>query len=387
MGDSDGTGGTRGLRGRGSGVAVVLFLVAAAVVVAAAFLGRRAGDPRVDGGFFEGSWPDTGPVALGFWETDGRIEGLLNREVSDDGDPVAGIRLGPHSALLVVHRWVEAEDEPVGVARLWVHWDGGVGDLRVEREDTAVGRRRTAVFRRRAGVRECRASLSMRIGAYGHRSTFRFPYPDPDGDGAEAPLARSLGESVRECRNGFMGGLSDVWDGIRNPGYSGNEWELLATPQLRRLEPDLVSVLVRTYPYRGGNGNWMRYATWTRVTDGGVARPLRLAELFREDGRWVRYLRTACALELARLDAAWPGDATAETTEDGKPNLPAPLEEDLFTLSSTGLQLHFDPYEAGSGAQGGFVVHVPFSDLRPYLRPEWRERLEGRGSARGPAAR
>jgi hypothetical protein len=149
----------------------------------------------------------------------------------------------------------------------------------------------------------------------------------------------------------------------------------LSLEVLRRLEADLVSVLVETYPYRGGNGNWTRYAAWNRIRDNGKVRPLKLEELFREDGAWIRYLRTACAVELRGLGATWPDEATAETDAEGKPNLPAPLEQQRFTLSATGLQLQFDPYEAGSGAQGGFTVHIPFSDLGRYLRPEWRRRL------------
>lgn len=358
-----------------SRTSAVRFAFAAAALAAALALWRRNEDPVLDGGFFAGTWPDTGPVALGFWEEDGLLRGVLNREESDDGDSVSGIRLDRRNALLVVHRWVEGEDGPVGVARLWVHGDRADGDLHIERVDAAGARRVPEMFQRLGCVREGRAKLSLRIGAYGHRSTFRFPYPASVGSGGSADLWDSLKASVHAERRGAMGGLSEAWDGIRNPGFSGNEWEYLATPRLRRSDADLVSVLVETYPYRGGNGNWTRYAAWNRIRDDGKVRPLRLEELFREDGAWIRYLRTACAVELRRLGAAWPGEATAETDAEGGPRLPAPLEEQRFTLSATGLQLQFDPYEAGSGAQGGFSVHIPFSDLGRHLRPEWRRRL------------
>jgi hypothetical protein len=49
-------------------------------------------------------------------------------------------------------------------------------------------------------------------------------------------------------------------------------------------------------------------------------------------------------------------------------------DEDLdalrFTASSAGVFAHFEEYEAGSYAEGDYVVHLPWASLAPWVRPE-----------------
>jgi hypothetical protein len=46
------------------------------------------------------------------------------------------------------------------------------------------------------------------------------------------------------------------------------------------------------------------------------------------------------------------------------------LQSLKFTATASGLQIQFDPYEAGSFAEGRYVVELPWSSLRTWVRPE-----------------
>ena len=43
---------------------------------------------------------------------------------------------------------------------------------------------------------------------------------------------------------------------------------------------------------------------------------------------------------------------------------------DVFTLSPTGLQIYFNPYAIASGANGEFVVHFDYGELKDLLRTD-----------------
>ena len=43
---------------------------------------------------------------------------------------------------------------------------------------------------------------------------------------------------------------------------------------------------------------------------------------------------------------------------------------DTFTLSPTGLQIYFNPYAIASGADGEFVVHFDYAELKDLLRDD-----------------
>ena len=42
----------------------------------------------------------------------------------------------------------------------------------------------------------------------------------------------------------------------------------------------------------------------------------------------------------------------------------------VFTMSVEGLQLYFNPYTIGSGAEGSFVIHFDDRELSDLLRPQ-----------------
>jgi hypothetical protein len=101
---------------------------------------------------------------------------------------------------------------------------------------------------------------------------------------------------------------------------------------------------------------------------GSGVRPLKLGELFHanattgtpdEDPPWRLNLRARCVPKLKLLGAPQP-EAVLEKD--------FPL--DTFTLSPTGLQIYFNPYAIASGADGEFVVHFDYAEVKDLLRTD-----------------
>ncbi len=84
--------------------------------------------------------------------------------------------------------------------------------------------------------------------------------------------------------------------------------------------------------------------------------------MFEEETPWADFLKKHCEADLTRhLDHAVSVDS---------------LPTHNFTVTHQGLQLLFDPYEVASGAEGAQVVHIPWSALKPFLKP-FRPRQPG----------
>ena len=75
------------------------------------------------------------------------------------------------------------------------------------------------------------------------------------------------------------------------------------------------------------------------------------------------------ALEFVRIteaaaiaSARWMGRGDKESADQAAVDAP-------FTFSPAGVEFHFAPYHVGSYAEGMYYVLVPYSVLKPVLRP------------------
>ena len=209
-------------------------------------------------------------------------------------------------------------------------------------------------FRRRAG---------LRLGRLGGTQEYLAQFPHlPATNAFHAALNREIIAQCETAAAEFTSEPFSFWKDMVQmrdlPGF--NEYTLSANWQLRWLTTNLASFYVWSYDETGGNGNHSHFhgANFLATADG--LRELTLAELFRPEVDWRSELRTRCVPKL-KADGA-PTSAMEQVIQPD-------TAVDTFTLSPTGLQLIFNPYAIASGAEGEFVVHFDYAELKELLRP------------------
>jgi hypothetical protein len=210
-------------------------------------------------------------------------------------------------------------------------------------------------FRRRTG---------LRLGQWGGTKEFRAQFPRlPSGSEFHSAIGREI---VRQCEAAaaeFTADPLEFWREnwrSRQPSMM-NTHELTAHWQLRLLTTNLASFCVWSYDEVGGNGNHSHWRGANFIATAGGLRQLELAELLRPELSWQVELRQRCVPKLAASGA--PGRAQGAVTDPD-------TNVDVFTLSPTGLQIYFNPYEIASGADGEFVVHFDYAELKDLLRTD-----------------
>jgi hypothetical protein len=142
-----------------------------------------------------------------------------------------------------------------------------------------------------------------------------------------------------------------------------------------------VSVLHVCYRNVGGvHGN--THVAYSNFIDGAAGVEwLDFAALFKQPFGWQDQVRRLLLEDLRRQGASW---AQAEGPPPSIEEFQGPVlrfnEEDLaelkFTISSDGVFVHFEEYEAGSYAEGDYVVLLSWKKLSPWIRPDVIQALE-----------
>lgn len=213
-------------------------------------------------------------------------------------------------------------------------------------------------FRRLAGVR---------FGRVGGTQEYCAQFPRlPETNVFLAAVNREIIAHCQAGADGFNSEAFEFWKWmIRTrelPGF--NQHELTANWQLRLLTTNLASFSVWSHDVNGGNGNHSHWHGANFIEEGGGVREFAVGELFREDSGWPAELRLRCVPKLKTISAPRP-----EAVFDKDVTL------DVFTLSPTGLQIYFNPYAIASGADGEFVVHFDYAELKDLLRTDGPARL------------
>ena len=208
-------------------------------------------------------------------------------------------------------------------------------------------------FRRLAGVR---------FGRVGGTQEYRAQFPRlPDGEPFAAAISREI---LRQCEadaDGFNSEAFEFWKWMIRARElpSFNQHELTANWQLRLLTTNLASFSVWSHDVNGGNGNHSHWHGANFTAEGDGAREFDLSEVFRQESGWLAELRVRCVPKLKAISAPRP-DAVLDKD----------VALDAFTLSPTGLQIYFNPYAIASGADGEFVVHFDYAELKDLLRTD-----------------
>ena len=219
-------------------------------------------------------------------------------------------------------------------------------------------------FRRRTG---------LRLGQWGGTLEFRAQFPRlPEGDPFAAAVTREI---LRQCETEsaeFMRSGPEFWrDMIRERQlHFFNQHELSANWQLRLLTTNLASFCVWSYDAVGGNGNHSHWQGANFMSVPGGLRELKLAELLSSAQDWQAQVRARCVPKLRAIGVR-EGICNNVTDPD--------TVIETFTLSPTGLQIYFNPYAIASGADGEFVVHFDYAELKDLLRDDGPARWLPRG--------
>lgn len=208
-------------------------------------------------------------------------------------------------------------------------------------------------FQRLAGIR---------LGRVGGTREYRAQFPRlPETNAFSVAINREI---IAQCEAGaaeFKSEAFEFWRWMirerQLPGF--NQYEFTANWQLRLLTTNLASFSVSSYDATGGSGNHSHWNGKNFVSTDGGLRHLEAAELFRGDSGWEQELRVRCVPKLKAISAPRP-----EAVFDKDVAL------DVFTLSPTGLQIYFNPYAIASGADGEFVVHFDYAELKDLLRTD-----------------
>lgn len=200
--------------------------------------------------------------------------------------------------------------------------------------------------------------LFGRLGAYAKASS-QFPSL-PTNSPFYAALSRKLAsEAQRSVRRFTSGNFQRQWEMLRY-GPLPAEGEQDDLWQVRFLGDKVVSFAVWNWSdYGGSNGNltsWRGRNFWWR--DGKLCE-LELSDLFRSGADWKTQIRRYCCEDLQRQQ--YTSESTAVLDED------VSVEE--FTISSAGIQIYFNPYTIASGGNGEYIIHIPYTAIKPYLRP------------------
>lgn len=210
-------------------------------------------------------------------------------------------------------------------------------------------------FRRRAG---------LRFGRMGGTREFLAQFPRlSESNAFVSAINRTILVRCEAAAAEFNSEAFSFWRDMvaqRTLETGFNEHTLEANWQLRLLRANLASFCVWSYDAVGGNGNHSHWQGVNFVETNGAVRGLELGELFRPVD-WKPVLRRRCAPK-----AKLAGAPDYELLTDPDSN----VDVDVFTLSATGLQIYFNPYILGSGADGEFVVHFDYAELKDLLRTD-----------------
>jgi hypothetical protein len=136
-----------------------------------------------------------------------------------------------------------------------------------------------------------------------------------------------------------------------------------------------ISVLHGNDQYMGGAHGQRQVAISNYIDGPAGVEWLDFAALFTRPRGWQDDVRRMILKDLHRQGASWvqpesPGKSDAEIQTPTLELTEAELAELKFTTSSAGVFVHFEEYEAGSYAEGDYVVLLPWNNLEPWVRPE-----------------
>lgn len=325
---------------------------------------RDAGRPAIRpaaGGTFTGRDVDGRLVQVCLFEQDGGWQGWLFREGREQTEWfITTNRTDPWQAVVNVREREDVPELPEPVV-------ASTGDplrLNATLPRTNGWASDTANLTRQFEHLGFRRLTGFRLGRWGGTKEFHAQLPKLREDaGFQAAVTR---EVVRQCEAAaweFTAAPADFWRDnvqLRQPVLM-NSHELTAHWQLRLLTTNLASFCVWSHDAVGGNGNHSHWRGANFIWGRGELHEVTLPELMRHGEKWRSEIRVRCLPKLQAIGASNIALHKVTMPDTGV---------EVFTFSPTGLQIYFNPYEIASGADGEFVVHFDYAELKDLLRTD-----------------
>jgi len=180
-----------------------------------------------------------------------------------------------------------------------------------------------------------------------------------------------LKEEARAVMDGVVAGVKPGWREqlrhFRFPAATG-QWVFHTTWHVESRSPNLISLRGDSRDYTGGaHGNYSTTSqTWWRQE--GDVLGVELRDLFREHSGWETNLQAAIGRNLARQKLQRGVEGVTAENIHAEIHLAGAFAP--FTVNPHGIAFYFDPYVAGSFAEGRYRVFLPFTELESYLRTD-----------------
>ncbi|MEQ2006930.1 MAG: RsiV family protein [Limisphaerales bacterium] len=340
----------------------VALAFALALGVFTALTVRDAGRPAVRavaGGTFTGRDVDGRLVQVCLFEQDGGWQGWLYREGREQTEWFSTTnRAHPWQAMVNVRERVDVPKLPEPVV---ASTDDALR-LNATLPRTNGWASDTANLTRQFEHLSFRRLTGLRLGKFGGTTEYYAQFPKlPDKQPFHAALAGRILNRFENHADDFTTGPLDFWkDNIQHRTFPPMNAHVLSENwQLRLLTTNLASFVVWSYVAMGGSGNHSRWDGLTYQWQDGMVTSLGLSAVFKPVPDWKPAFRERCLEKLKSKGHSGPGQVSGDDI---------PLSN--FTLSPTGLQIYFNPYEIVSGADGEFVVHFDYAELKDLLRTD-----------------
>ncbi len=186
----------------------------------------------------------------------------------------------------------------------------------------------------------------------------------PQVQGLRDPVAQQrVNAALMEFAKKWMASLGgEVQDESPGPDEPRASFGLLY--DTAQANDAVVSVLFTMYSDTGGAHPNENFMTFTYDVQAG--KELALSDLFAPRAPYLQRLSSIAAVSLTQQltasegqmpDTQWIAEGTAPIADNFR----------SFTLTKTALQLHFDPYQVASHADGPQEVDIPYAQLQDIL--------------------
>lgn len=226
-------------------------------------------------------------------------------------------------------------------------------------------------------MEQTRGIRVFRHGTSGRWKSIRPRWAHPSRLDQQVEL--ETGRIEQACRTGFFKEVRDAFSlPDMLPATDVGNWSFDLRQVFYHRSERAISVLNYFDSYTGGAHGSHGTIPINAILGPGGIEWIKLTSIFRDNSDWKPALRRRVLEDLRRQGAS--AALPAEPGEKSEPAMSLSDEEIAalkFTATARGIQIHFDPYEAGSYAEGRYSVGIPWTQLRVWTRPEVLEAFTG----------
>ncbi|MDX1333905.1 MAG: DUF4163 domain-containing protein [Robiginitalea sp.] len=168
----------------------------------------------------------------------------------------------------------------------------------------------------------------------------------------EARDARDIPEAIKAFQDGFRKMQEEFPEELTG-------WEASVEAFKTYEDPEVLTIEMDTYIFTGGAHGYpaTRYLNFSKKT----GEELDAAELLKDAGAFTVFAEAAFRKQYG-ISSDAPINSTGFMFEDNQFRLPQNMG-----LTTQGMVLHYNPYEAASYADGALVLEFPLEAVRPFL--------------------